>query len=186
MHNLLKMIIHSIPNGDNSDLSNQFKNLLCDIIDCHFDKQHNSQKPSQTTSIEYYFLASDVSKNKSIDSMYSIDGKQREDFINCTRYQIRKKDDNSIIGEIASFSHKIISFDETQYHYSSIGNLKIEDKLISLPTGNCIYNINDKRFVFPATSIETKDYNGKKVLIEKIADNAENPDRVHYRATFFD
>ena len=130
-------------------------------------------------TFDMYFLASDVSKHKSLLTTYSSDG--RSDHTNNTLYNLYSKITNDVIGETAAFYSKIVGKDKT--YYNIIGFSTIHDRLVcGTAVGNTIFQ--NGKYSYPKSVLETIDFEGNRVKFEKMPDDSGEPNKVNYRVSF--
>jgi len=129
--------------------------------------------------IDMYFLASDVSKHKSLLTTYSSDG--RPDHTNNTLYNLYSKITNDVIGETAAFYSKIVGKDKT--YYNVMGFSTIYDRLVcGTAVGNTVFQ--NGKYSYPNNVLETIDFEGNRVKFEKMPDDSTKPNQVNYRVSF--
>jgi len=164
---------------DNSEISKHFEKLN-KILENYL---HNEEDKAREI-IKFYFLASEVSKNKTVSSLSTQGG--RTDFTSNTLYNIYSSDDNSVIGETVAFYSKVKRNLKNMYLYNIISTTAFSRGNVFYGISSAIFDDDEKKFIFPNVTIETVDFNGKKIRVEKLPDDSINPDKVHYQISFFD
>jgi hypothetical protein len=165
---------------DNSEISKHFEKLN-KILESYLHKEEENPKEIITC----YFLASEISKNKTSSSL-STQG--RTDFLNSTRFNIYRSDDNSVIGEIAVLYNKVKGNLSNKFLYNIISTTYFLRGNVLKGNSSAIFDKDEKKFLFPQGTITTFDFNSKKVRVEKLPDDYDlsNPDKVYSRVYFFD
>jgi hypothetical protein len=132
--------------------------------------------------IDLYFLASEVSKHKSTIATISVDGTSRADNLSHTLYPLYSKDTDKVIGETAACFSRVLG-KSGKYYYNILASYSIHGINICGPTvGNAI--LQDGKFSFPNTVVETTDYKGNKIVWKKLDDDPTDPDKVNYSVSF--
>jgi len=164
---------------DNSEITKSFEKLN-KILENYL---HNEEdKPSEI--IKFYYLSSEVSKNKTSSSLSTPGG--RKDFMNSTIYYIYSSDDNSVIGETSAFYNKVPANLSNSFFYNKTYTTSFLRGNIINGFASTIFDKDEKKFIFPQGTITTFDFNGNKVRIEKLPDDLITPDKIHYKISFFD
>lgn len=168
---------------DKSEITKNFEKLN-KILENYLHKeelQKEEEKPREI--IECYFLTSEVSKNKVSSSLSTQD---RTDFLNSSRFNIYRSDDNSVIAESAVFYNKVKANLSNRFLYNIISTTSFLRGNVIKGISSAIFDEDEKKYIFPTGTIETFDFNSKKVRIEKLPNDLSNPDKVYSRVSFFD
>jgi hypothetical protein len=178
-HFFSKIITNAL---DESKLSKNIDNLVC-ILEKHLSKEPEEEKPVEV--LEYYFLASEVSKNKSIIALTKSNGESRPDYLNNTVYKLYDAVTNTPVGEVAAFYSKIKSESENKFYYQIVSTTTFINGRTISGQSSTILDSDSKIFIFPEIDIVVVDYNNKNVKIKTVKKPGENPDKVFYKCAFF-
>ena len=134
-----------------------------------------------TEVIDFYFLQTDVIKNKSVITLSTLNS-NRIDKIQSTIYNLYSLN-GEVIGEQASNYSTIDSLNAKNISYRIItSDTNIFDKVIILGSvSGAIFDEKIPGFIFSEGTFSTTDYLGNKVEITKLPNDLNNLNKVIYR-----